>query len=142
MSTTVKYKVVFRKTGAGPAQESPTLPTVATGEDPCASGTIERKERPNRNVGRVARMLALAYKVEREVEAGRLKDYATAARHLGISRARMSQVLDLLNLSPRLQALVLMGTCELGERRLRTLLREPCWKTQELLTPRLIVCGP
>ncbi len=137
--STVKFNVAFRKTGAGPAQSSPTLATVATGEEPCA---MKLQERPRRNVGSAARMLALAYKIEREVEAGRLKDYATAARHLGISRARMSQVLDLLNLSPRLQALVLMGSCELGERRLRTLLREPCWKTQELLTPRLIVCGP
>ena len=43
-------------------------------------------------------MLALAHYVERLVEEGAVRSYADAARQLGVSRARMSQILNLLNL--------------------------------------------
>ena len=58
----------------------------------------QRKKSPS--VSRVARQLALAYHVERLIEDGVLKDYAEAARVLGITRARMTQVTNLLNLAP------------------------------------------
>ncbi|MCK6448926.1 MAG: hypothetical protein L6Q99_21230 [Planctomycetes bacterium] len=47
---------------------------------------------------RAARRLALAYWIERNIEAGNLADYATAARLLGLSRARMTQVVNMLML--------------------------------------------
>ena len=40
--------------------------------------------------------LALAYYVERCIEDGTVESYADAARRLGITRARMTQVMDLL----------------------------------------------
>ena len=43
-------------------------------------------------------MLALAHYVERLVEQGTVASYADAARQLGVSRARMSQILNLLTL--------------------------------------------
>ena len=43
----------------------------------------------------LARRLALAYYIEQLIEEGRLRDYAEAARVLGITRARMTQVMDL-----------------------------------------------
>ena len=133
MSTTIKYRVAFRKAGAGPAQESPTLAKVATSDEPCATGTIERKERPHRNVGRTARMLALAYRVEQEVEVGRLKDYAEAAQRLGITRGRMAHVLGLLNLAAPIQEMILAGRLAANERWLRRVLREPDWQEQSVL---------
>ena len=133
MSTTVTYRVAFRKTGAGPAQESPTLPTVAAGAEACATGTVGLEKRPLRNVGRTARMLALAYKVEREVEEGRLNNYAEAARRLGITRGRMAHVLALLNLASPIQEATLLGAARLNERRLRCVLREPDWQAQAVL---------
>jgi hypothetical protein len=45
-------------------------------------------------------MLALAHLIERKVKAGELKDFAAAAKVLRVSRARMSQVMALLNLAP------------------------------------------
>ena len=45
---------------------------------------------------KLAMRLALAYYVERCVENGTLESYADAARQLGITRARMTQVMDLM----------------------------------------------
>ena len=48
---------------------------------------------------RIARMLALAHKIERAIESGELRDYADAARRLGVNRARVSQLANLLLLT-------------------------------------------
>ncbi len=80
---------------------------------------------------RIARLLALAYHLERQVEEGELSDCAEAARRLGISRARVAQVLGLLSLSARIQERILSGELVTSERRLRPALKELCWKAQE-----------
>jgi hypothetical protein len=54
-------------------------------------------------VPRIARLLALAWHVEGLVRAGTVSSYAVAARLGHVSRARMSQILSLLNLAPDLQ---------------------------------------
>lgn len=43
---------------------------------------------------RAARRLALAYFIERAIDSGLLVDYADAARRLGVTRARLTQVMD------------------------------------------------
>ncbi len=83
-----------------------------------------------RPVSRAARMLALAHCVERLVEQGRVKSYADAARQLGVSRARMSQILNLLNLSIRVQEGLLLGDLHLSERRIRVLVGSAEWEGQ------------
>ena len=45
---------------------------------------------PPKPPSRAARMLALAHLIERSIESGRLADYATAARQLGITRSRVT----------------------------------------------------
>ncbi len=45
---------------------------------------------------KLAMRLALAYYVEQCIEDGTLESYADAARRLGITRARMTQVMDLM----------------------------------------------
>lgn len=45
---------------------------------------------------RIARQLALAYEIERMIEAGELRDYADTARRLEVSRARVTQIVDLM----------------------------------------------
>ncbi len=69
-------------------------------------------------------MLALAHYVERLVDQGAVKSYADAARQLGVSRARMSQLMNLLNLPPRVQEGLLLGDLHLSERRMRALAGE------------------
>ncbi len=66
-------------------------------------------------------MLALAHYVEQLVEEGSVKSYADAARQLGVSRARMTQILNLLNLPPKVQEGLLLGDLHLSERRMRAL---------------------
>jgi hypothetical protein len=75
-------------------------------------------------------MIAMAHHVEALVEEGRLPDYAAAARVLGITRARMTQVMNLLLLAPRIQDGLLLGTLEVPERRLRLALRSADWEAQ------------
>ncbi len=70
-------------------------------------------------------MLALAHYVERLVDEGTVRSYADAARQLGVSRARMSQVQNLLNLPPRVQEGLLLGDLHLSERRIRELAARP-----------------
>ena len=58
---------------------------------------------PSSRVPRLARLLALAWHVEGLVRSGTISSYAAAARLGHVSRARMSQILNLLNLAPDLQ---------------------------------------
>lgn len=68
---------------------------------------------------RLSRLLALAYLVERFIEEGKLRDFAHAARLLGISRARMTQVMNLACLPTQEQERVLMGQASATERAIR-----------------------
>jgi len=54
-------------------------------------------------VPRIARLLALAWHIEELVRSGTLASYAAAARLGHVSRARLSQIMSLLNLAPDLQ---------------------------------------
>ena len=74
-------------------------------------------------------MLALAHHVEWGIDAGRIRNYATMARALGITRARLTQVLNLLLLAPEIQECVLKGRIR-SERRLRAVVGEPNWTIQ------------
>jgi hypothetical protein len=56
---------------------------------------------------RVAVMLALAHLIQRAIDRGELADQAAAARRLGLTRARLTQVLDLALLAPDVQEKVL-----------------------------------
>ncbi len=64
-------------------------------------------------------MLALAHHVEDLVEGGVLVSYAQAAAGLGITRARLAQVVRLLDLSPRVEVAIVLGETDVSERRLR-----------------------
>jgi hypothetical protein len=82
---------------------------------------------------KVALMLALAHQIERLIESGEVADYADAARALGLTRARLTQVMNLLLLAPSIQEAVLTGRVETTERALREVVGEPCWEKQEAL---------
>jgi len=100
----IKYKKVERK------QDSPTI----------------KEDLPSRT----ARMLALAYYVETQIENGAIRDFADAARILGVTRARMTQVMKLLYLSPTIQASILNGKLTISERRLRFVISSMDWDEQ------------
>lgn len=97
----------------------------------CAKATAASATPSVPLASRAAQMLALAHHVEHLIEAGELKGYAEAAQILGVTRARLTQVMNLLLLSPRVQESVLRGRLRSTERSLRHLGREANWQEQE-----------
>ncbi len=84
----------------------------------------------SKRISRATRTLALAYHIDRLVESGEIKDYAEAARIFRVTRARMTQVMNLLCLSAQIQESLLSGTLQVSERRLRELGGNPHWESQ------------
>jgi hypothetical protein len=58
-------------------------------------------------IPRIARLLALAHKLEDLVRQGIIADYATLARLGQVSRARVTQIMNLLHLAPAIQEALL-----------------------------------
>ena len=91
---------------------------------------------------RIARLLALAHKLDAMVRSGEISDYGQLARLGHISPARLTQIMVLLHLAPTIQEYVLFLSAadaqfitELG---LRKIAREPRWERQrELFEPFL-----
>ena len=108
---TLRFRAAFSKSRS----KAKTLVTEAT--PPVVADSVPAPKPP---VSRIARQLALAYHVESLVESGALRDYAAAATRLRISRARMTQVMNLLGLAPAVQERILMGALAVPERRLRS----------------------
>jgi len=85
-------------------------------------------------VPRVSRLMALAVRMEGLVRAGRVKDYAELARLGGVSRARVTQVLNLRNLAPAIQERLLFLEGKAGgmhERALRGVAQSVDWEEQQ-----------
>ena len=80
------------------------------------------------------------------IRSGELRDLADAARVLGMSRARISQITNLLLLSPVIQEaildlpLLITGRDTVTERQLRPIAAEPDWNKQLDLWAE--VCNP
>ncbi len=83
-----------------------------------------------RPASRAARLLALAHHVERLVEAGEVERYAAVAGALGLTRTRLTQVLALTTLSPRVQEAVLVGELEITDHALRPMVADVEWGEQ------------
>lgn len=88
---------------------------------------------PNR-VLPMARCLALGHRIVRAVESGEVRDFSEAAKRMGVSRPRVSMLVALTFLYPRLQEAILAGTDDgKGFRTLLRMAREDAWKDQESL---------
>ena len=83
-------------------------------------------------IPRVARLLALAIRLEGLVREGKVRDYAEIARRGRVTRARLSQIMKLLDLAPDIQErlLFLPEARGLNERSLRRVVREVDWSEQ------------
>ena len=81
---------------------------------------------------RLARMLALAHLIERKIETGELANYNDAARSLGVTRPRISQIMGLLALSPELQEQILLGPRGIGIRAAARAARQSEWGRQRV----------
>ena len=99
-------------------------------------------------VPRVSRLMALALRFERLLQQGLVADYATLARLGHVSRARVSQIMNLLVLAPDIQEALLFLPCtEQGRdriplRQLQPLARVLDWRRQRRLWQELAPAGP
>jgi hypothetical protein len=102
-----------------------------------------QKKRPGAalppRVPRLARLLALALKLEGLVRSRTIRDYTTLARLGQVSRARMSQVMSLVQLAPDIQEEILFlsstqsGRDSITLGHLQPIARVPSWAKQRRL---------
>jgi hypothetical protein len=83
-----------------------------------------------------ARNLALAHHLENLIERGLIADYTAAAQALGVSQPHLSNRMGLLLLAPDLQAAILLGEMEFGDKELRALARIASWDEQKAQVAR------
>ena len=101
---------------------------------------------PTGRTPRVVRMLALAHRIEGMVRDGEFTDHADAARRLGLTRARITQITSLLLLAPTIQEAILdllpvtTGRDPISERQLRPIVAEPDWQRQIVAWRRIYRC--
>jgi hypothetical protein len=91
---------------------------------------------PAGRIPRVSRLMALAIRMEGIVRDGRVPDYAELARVGHVSRARVTQILNLLSLAPDIQEQILFlpaverGRDPISERDLRPIAAVLDWRKQ------------
>ena len=103
---------------------------------------VKPEVEPPGRAPRLARLVALAHKLDHLVQSGAAKDYAALARAGHVSPARLSQIMVLLHLAPAIQEHLLFLSAaetrfmtELGPRQIA---REPRWDRQRELFERLL----
>ena len=86
-------------------------------------------------VPRLARLLALAIRLEGRVRQEAVRNYAEVARRGRVTRARMTQIMQLCNLAPDIQEQILFlpPGAKLNERNLRPISRVIDWDEQRRL---------
>ena len=85
---------------------------------------------------RLSRLMALAIHFDHALASGRLRSQADLARVGQVTRARLSQIMNLCNLAPDLQEELLFlkpyfsGRAPITERQIRPIAAEPNWDKQ------------
>jgi hypothetical protein len=98
---------------------------------------------PPGRVPRVSRLLALALRLEERVRSGELTNYSEVAVLGHVTRARVSQIMNLLNLAPDIQeALLFLPRTQRGRdpiivRDLQPIATIPDWRKQRVLWQHL-----
>ena len=91
-------------------------------------------------IPRIARLMALAIKFQDMVDRREVRDYADLARLGYVSRARITQIMNLLKLAPNIQEEILLrqGTSKVvTEVHLRRVTSEVSWPRQRELWSRV-----
>lgn len=85
---------------------------------------------------RVTKMMALAIRLDHLIKSGQVKDQAELARLAHVSRARLTQIMNLLQLAPDIQERLLCAQPSLyidrifQERSMRRIAAIACWGRQ------------
>ena len=91
------------------------------------------------SIPRIAKLLALAIRFDGLILQGVVRDYADLAQLGHVSRPRVSQIMNLLNLAPEIQEEILYlprivgGRDRVTERHLRRIAATPDWSSQRRL---------
>ena len=85
---------------------------------------------PPARLPRITRLMALAIKFQDMVDRGEVRDYADIARLGYVTRARITQIMNLLHLAPEVQEEILFLKSAPSERSLRPLTVQPFWDQQ------------
>jgi hypothetical protein len=106
--------------------------------------TGEEPEQPSGRIPRVAKLMALAIRFDDLIRDGVVGDYAELARLGHVTRARITQIMNLLTLAPDIQEEILhlprveSGRDPVTERDLRVIVAEVDWLAQRTIWTRLI----
>jgi len=96
-------------------------------------------QRPIDDLPRLTRLLALAHRWSGLIDEGVVSDYAEIAKMMGLSRARVTQIMDLLYLAPDIQDDILFARSseklelDVPDRAMRQITRIPDWNDQRKL---------
>lgn len=108
------------------------------------SAVTRREVKPCGQMPRLTRLMALAIKCLGMVENGEVSDYADLARAGYVTRARMSQIMNLVNLAPDIQEQILFlpaieaGNSPLTETAVRKIACQPLWNRQRTQWQQLL----
>ena len=107
-------------------------------------GEVPERSWNKGTVPRISRLMALAIRFDGLVQRGEVHDYADLARLGYVTRARITQIMNLLNLAPDIQEALLFlprtfkGRDPIRERDLRPLARVPHWSRQRAMWTALV----
>jgi hypothetical protein len=130
---TVRYDVHFKRSRRGRKD-------LAMGAAPAPPLSVGR-------VPRIARLMALAIRFDELIRRGEVKDYAELARLGHVTRARVTQIMNLLNLAPDIQEELLFlpavtaGTDIVKEWQVRPVAAAANWRLQRDLWTATIPGG-
>lgn len=119
----IEFKVHFQATRRGKKK-------AVVGSKPAKTAA------PLGNIPRVTRLMALAIRFEHLIREGEVRDLADIARLGHVTRARVTQIMNLLHLAPDIQQAILYlprvesGRDPITERDLRPLAAMPDWRKQ------------
>jgi hypothetical protein len=98
---------------------------------------------PSSRVSRISRLLALAIRFDQLLRDGIVNNQAELARLGSVSRGRITQIMNLLNLAPEIQEYILFvapvtSGCEtITERNLRRISQQSFWEDQRRMWTKL-----
>jgi hypothetical protein len=111
---------------------------------PNRGGVRSARKPATGRIPRISKLMALAIKMERLVREREVNDYSVLAALAPISRPRMSQIMNLVNLAPEIQEALLFqpktfqGLDPITERQLRRIAQEVDWSSQKQLFRDLV----
>ena len=134
MDMTINCKVHLKKGRNGRRQ-------IVEGEEPAP----EPEPVKSGNIPRLSKLMALAIRLDNLVKSREVFDYADLARLGQVSRARITQIMNLLLLAPDIQEEILFlpltmeGRDSINERDLRPISAVPFWNRQRKMWANLLL---